>query len=98
MVLKEYLTSEHVKKRFVSSFDLVKYAIRLARNMIQSDRATRVDTPIQNKAYQLLLEISEGKDELVPLPQHTHTESATAVSGPNLDEMLKQSMERKQGL
>ncbi|MDR3625162.1 MAG: hypothetical protein P4L16_08525 [Chlamydiales bacterium] len=64
MHLKDCLTNEHIKLNFKSSFDLVNYAIKLAKDMIQTDRGCRVATPIQNRAYQVLLEIYEKKDFL----------------------------------
>lgn len=64
MVLRDSLTTEYLKKDFNSSFELVNYAISLAKDMIISDRGCRVNTPIQNRAYQILLEIAEKKDFL----------------------------------
>lgn len=63
MIKKDTLTSEHLRKAFNSSFELVNYAIEQAKDMIKSDRACRVSTPIQNRAYQILLEIGEHKDQ-----------------------------------
>lgn len=62
MHLKDCLTNEYIKKDFKSSFDLINYAIKLAKDMIKSDRPCRVSTPIHNRAYQILLEIAEKKD------------------------------------
>lgn len=56
------LTTENLKKEFKNPFRLVNYAIDLAKDMIRSDRPCRVHTPIQNRAYQILLEIAEKKD------------------------------------
>lgn len=64
MQFKECLTNESIKKEFKSPFDLINYAIKLAKDMIRTDRACRVATPIQNRAYQVLLEIYEKKDFL----------------------------------
>lgn len=57
------LTTEKIKQRFKSQFDLVSYAIRLAENMIRSGREPRIKTDIQNKALQVLSEIAAGKDQ-----------------------------------
>lgn len=62
MVKKEPLTTEHLKKDFPSSFELVNYSIKQAKDMIKSDRQCRVTTPIHNRAYQILLEIACHKD------------------------------------
>ena len=60
---REYLTTEHLKNRCTSSFELVNYAIAQAQEMIKSDRPCHVTTPIHNRAYQILLEITERKDQ-----------------------------------
>ena len=63
------LTTEKIKTRFKSQFDLVGYAIRLAENMIRTGREPRVKDDVQNKAMLILAEISQGKDqfdEIVP--------------------------------
>jgi hypothetical protein len=62
MVKRDSLTSEHLKKQFGSSFELVNYAIAQAKDMIKSDRPCRISTQIHNRAYQILLEIGENKD------------------------------------
>lgn len=59
---KDFLTTEGLSKRFVSPFDLVNYAIRLADNAIKTGRAMRVTSDSQNLAQELLLEILNNKD------------------------------------
>lgn len=61
---KSFLTNEQLGKRFTNSFELVNHAIELGKVMIQSGRYCRVPTNVQNTAYQLLLEVMEGKDSL----------------------------------
>lgn len=61
---RDQLTTEKVKKRFNSAFELVNYSIKLAQEMIHSGRGCRVDTPVNNRAFQVLLEISDNKDFL----------------------------------
>jgi DNA-directed RNA polymerase subunit omega len=63
MDLKKNLTNEKVRAKFVSQFDLVNYAIRLAANMIHTGRDARVKVDSQNRAMQVLGEIIEGKDQ-----------------------------------
>ena len=63
MEKKNELTTEDLKKKFPSQFELVNYAIRLAENMIKSGRGPRMKTEIQNRSLQILEEISIGKDE-----------------------------------
>lgn len=63
MERKQELTTEDLKKKFTSQFELVNYAIRLAENMIKSGRGPRMKTEIQNRSLQILEEISSGKDE-----------------------------------
>lgn len=67
--MKEELTSEALKKRFPSQFDLVGYAISLAGNMVKSGRGPRIRTSNENPAVIVLDEIREGKDVLDPLPE-----------------------------
>lgn len=68
MDIRESLTTEEIKKKFKSQFDLVTYAISLAENMIKTGREPRVKVDCQNRAMQILEEIVEGKDKLDDLP------------------------------
>lgn len=61
--LKDMLTNEKLKKRFPSQFDLVNYAIKLAAQMIQTGRAPRVKSDVQNVALLILLELIAGRDQ-----------------------------------
>lgn len=72
MVKRDSLTTEHLKKQFGSSFELVNYAINQAKDMIKSDRPCRVSTQIHNRAYQILLEIGEHKDHYQDLHLKKH--------------------------
>ncbi|MBJ7448961.1 MAG: hypothetical protein JHC93_01220 [Parachlamydiales bacterium] len=90
---KEFLTSEQISRRFNSSFDLVKHAVRLAKNMIRSGRGTRVQTTIQNRAYQILLEIADNKDVFDDIPE---PEERTAdMHHHQSDDALRKAQERK---
>ncbi|MCX6994629.1 MAG: hypothetical protein NTY13_02175 [Chlamydiae bacterium] len=60
------LTTEYLKKNSKSAFDFVNYCIELARDMMLSDRSCRVPTKVQNRAYQILLEVGQHKDYLSP--------------------------------
>lgn len=63
MYLKDSLTNESLRKKMPSSYELVNYAIRLAKNMVEVERQAKVPTPgIINSAYLILEEISHGKD------------------------------------
>ncbi len=62
----EHLTTAHLKKNYKNTFDLVNYAIALSKDMITSDRMCRVPTGIDNRSYQVLLEIGEHVDYLSP--------------------------------
>jgi len=59
---KNALTNEKISRKFNNQFDLVNYAIKLAENMIKSGRDPRVKIDSQNRALQVLAEISEDKD------------------------------------
>lgn len=60
-------TNEALRKKFKNQFELVSYAISLAENMISTGREPRVKTDIQNRALQVLAEISAGKDLFEPI-------------------------------
>jgi DNA-directed RNA polymerase subunit omega len=72
---KEKLTNELFRQKFQSQFELVRYAIRLAENMIKSGRDARVKIDIENPAMEILAEIAAGKDqfddivEVIPEPK-----------------------------
>ncbi|MCB1113185.1 MAG: hypothetical protein KDK62_00320 [Chlamydiia bacterium] len=67
--MEKKLTTEDLKKRFPSQFELVGYAISLADNMVHSGRGPRIRTTNENPAVIVLDEINEGKDILDPLPE-----------------------------
>lgn len=68
MEFKDRLTNEKLRKKFKSQFDLVRYAISLAENMILTGRETRIKTDVQNRAMQILEEIALGKDKFDEIP------------------------------
>lgn len=55
-------THEELARKFKNNFDLVNYAIKLAKNMIRSGREPSLYAPIQNKATIVLNEIEHGRD------------------------------------
>jgi hypothetical protein len=63
MESRDVLTTEDLKKKFTSQFELVNYAIRLAENMIKTGRGPRIKMDNQNRSLQVLAEISCGKDQ-----------------------------------
>lgn len=65
--MKERLTNEKILKRFKGDgFALVNYAIELGKESIEQGREFHTKAPIQNQAFQILLEIDLGKDKLPP--------------------------------
>lgn len=66
---KDNFTNEKISKKFVSQFDLVNYAIRLAENMIRTGREPRVKTEFLNRSNQILAEISQDKDRFDEIPE-----------------------------
>lgn len=70
-------TNEALRKKFKSQFELVSYAISLAENMILTGREARVKTDTQNRAMQVLAEISAGKDQFVPVVEQKKPEYKT---------------------
>lgn len=65
---KDSFTNEKLSKKFVSQFDLVNYAIRLAENMIRTGREPRVKAE-GNRAVQILAEIAQDKDQFDEIPE-----------------------------
>lgn len=59
---RDHLTSERLRKRFGSQFDLVNYAIRIAQNWVDTGRDMNVTTDIQNPAYNILEEIACNRE------------------------------------
>ncbi|CCB86815.1 MULTISPECIES: hypothetical protein [Parachlamydia] len=70
---KSSLTNEKISRKFGNQFDLVNYAIKLAENMIKTGRDARVRTDSQNRALQVLAEISEDKDRFDEIITHVDT-------------------------
>lgn len=70
MEKKDAFTNEKLSKKFVSQFDLVNYAIRLAENMIKTGRDPRVKMESQNRAMQILAEITQDKDQFDEIPEN----------------------------
>lgn len=68
MDLRDFLTTEELRKKFKSQFDLVSHAIAVAENMIKTGRGPRVKLDVQNRAMQILEEIANDKDHLDELP------------------------------
>ena len=58
MEQNQHLTNESISKKFTNQFDLVNYAIKIAVNMIKTGREPRVKIDSENKAMQVLAEIS----------------------------------------
>jgi DNA-directed RNA polymerase subunit omega len=76
---KEELTNEKLKRRFASQFDLVNYAIKLAAEMIQSGRAPRVSTDMQNVALLIMQELMAGKDQFDDMNEEIDIEELQEV-------------------
>lgn len=79
MEKRESLTNEKLKAKFISQFELVNYAIRLAENMIHSGRGPRVRLDTDNVAQQVVAEIQAGKDHFVEYTGEEKVESEPYV-------------------
>jgi hypothetical protein len=60
MSYHHHLTNEKLSRKFANSFELVNAAIKRGREMLAVDRPCLVHTKIQNRAFQVLLEIESG--------------------------------------
>ncbi len=101
MDLKDYITSEKVRKRFKSQFEMVNYAIKLAANMISTGRDCRVKTESHSRAIQVLNEILNNKDqfdEILELPPEevlNHVEVTARSADESERAAIKRGLERK---
>lgn len=86
MDLKECLTNEKIRKKFVNQFELVNYAIKLAENMILSGRDPRVKIDSQNRALQVLSEILNNKDKFDDIFVEAVVDAKSVSSDPSYDE------------
>ena len=65
MMLKDTLTNQSLSDKYPNSFELVNYAISLAKNMVDVERDCVVPVDgIINNAYQILEEIAQGQDRM----------------------------------
>lgn len=92
MAEKKPLTTQYLGSRFSNPFDLVNYAIKLAHNKIASGRDTRIETLIQNQAYQILEEVAQGKDFIDVDYEKRRKSSSDEVS---MDEIYDGEHDRK---
>lgn len=74
MDLKDFLTTEELRKKFKNQFDLVLHAINVAENMIKTGRGPRVKLDVQNRALIILEEIAHNKDYLDEIPAEPEEE------------------------
>jgi len=54
------LTNEKLSKEHTNPFELINTAIERAHHMLDRDRNCMVPTLVQNRAYQVLLEMRSG--------------------------------------
>lgn len=94
MKLIELLTTEELKTKFNSDFELVNYAIRLAENIIKSGKELNLDPEVLNLAYQILQMILQGKDELIDLS----SDAEAAQEDATRDAILRRVEEARQSL
>lgn len=90
-------TNEKLSKKFNNNFDLVNYAITLAKNMIASGRSTRaVHSKTDNRATQILDEIDQGKDQFDEIQEGMVRQAPSSFDGEQLKELMKEERtERK---
>jgi hypothetical protein len=62
--IRDSLTIEQLNREFKSNFELVNYAISIAKSIVTTGRDSRVPTDVKNPAYWALLEIEKGRDVL----------------------------------
>lgn len=89
---RRHLTSERLRKRFTSQFDLVNYAIEIARNVVSTGRDINVKTDVQSPAYNILEEIAVNKEVFA---EKKKEEQMTELSGPMTKEDIIRAVEAK---
>ncbi len=77
---KSSLTTQKLSEKFSSNFELVNYAIKLAKGVIDSGRECIVPTDVQNPAFWVLLEILNDKDKLNDITGFQNGESSAENS------------------
>ena len=83
MLLRERLTNEQLLKQVKKGpFDLINYAINLAKEHILAGRAFYTESPIDNQAFQILMEIDAGKDQLPPPAKKVEVVETVVVESP----------------
>lgn len=90
--VRSHLTSERLRKRFTSQFDLVNYAIQIAENVVSTGRDVNVKTEVQNPAYNILEEIALHKEVFAEPKQE---EQVAEYSGPMTKEDIIRAVEAK---
>lgn len=76
---KEHLTNEYLGKKFISQFELVNHAIKVAEHLIHSGRGSAVKTDLENPALISIAEIAEGKDILTEQVRVDEVEITTSL-------------------
>ncbi len=83
MLLRDRLTNEALLKHAgKGSFDLINYAIGLGKEHILAGRGFHTDSPIDNQAFQILMEIDSGKDKLPPPSRKVQPIETIVVASP----------------
>lgn len=84
-------TNESLSKKFKNNFDLVNYAITLAKNMIASGRGTRaLHSKTDNRATQILDEIDQGRDVFDEIQAGAVRQTPSSFDGEQLKELMKE--------
>jgi hypothetical protein len=98
-----YLTNQKLteteKFKGKSLFEVVNYAILLAKNMIKTGRDSRIKSDLQNRAMIILEEIKEGKDQLEEIKEIVISSSSSSSKGTRFDahEIVEEMMEHPRG-
>ena len=71
------LTNEELNKRFGNSFELVDYAINVAKREMFSGKEAQA--PVYNLPYRVLRDIAGGKEILQAIPQSESTEGTPSA-------------------
>jgi len=86
---EETLTSERLRKRFNSQFDLVSHAIHMAEDKVRSDKDMSDSGEYLNCANEVLREIARGDDILVEPVTEEETQEVEVINAPEGEQQVE---------
>ena len=86
MTLKDKLTCESLAKKFKSPFELANYAMKVARNMLETGRRSKINVGIDNPARMALEEIEADVVEFAVIEENGAADAVKEIKPINFEE------------